>query len=389
MAPDRSDKPLYQLGLYECLSSEETKCLKCSTDEKPKIIKTAKCSYSALVTHLKYHEVEQAKYHQLLQAGNTGQQPISAYVVNHIGSLTVLDRKILHLIAEATLPFNVVNHPTFRVLFGSTKHNESLKEEKHYRNVVLPKVYSYACQSIRALLGECEWLSFTCDIGSGPNDSFFALTAHGITRKWERKRYLLNVREFPGHHYGPLVKTMVDDLLKEWGIDEARVNCVVHDEGSNMEAAFAHTDMQDANCGAHQINLIVRSLWPNPKKNETASVVSILLTKCRNIVSEFRYSHIAAQQLVGYQKHHKLPEHHLVQDVTTRWDSTFLMLNRLLEQRAAIDGYYVNKKPDSMLSVADWALIQELHDLLKPFTMFNKALCRDTSPISMQVAMAK
>lgn len=166
--------------------------------------------------------------------------------------------------------------------------------------------------------------------------------------------------------------------------------------------------MQDANCGAHQINLIVRSLWPNPKKNETASVVSILLTKCRNIVSEFRYSHIAAQQLVGYQKHHKLPEHHLVQvnnatsnileqdnlkhtfqDVTTRWDSTFLMLNRLLEQRAAIDGYYVNKKPDSMLSVADWALIQELHDLLKPFTMFNKALCRDTSPISMQVAMAK
>lgn len=86
MAPDRSDKPLYQLGLYECLSSEETKCLKCSTDEKPKIIKTAKCSYSALVTHLKYHEVEQAKYHQLLQAGNTGQQPISAYVVNHIGT---------------------------------------------------------------------------------------------------------------------------------------------------------------------------------------------------------------------------------------------------------------------------------------------------------------
>lgn len=62
------------------------KCLKCSTDEKPKIIKTAKCSYSALVTHLKYHEVEQAKYHQLLQAGNTAQQPISAYVVNHIGT---------------------------------------------------------------------------------------------------------------------------------------------------------------------------------------------------------------------------------------------------------------------------------------------------------------
>lgn len=69
----------------------------------------------------------------------------------------------------------------------------------------------------------------------------FRLTAHGITRKWERKRYLLNVREFPGHHYGPLVKAMVDDLLKEWGIDEARVHCVVHDEGSNMEEVSTDT----------------------------------------------------------------------------------------------------------------------------------------------------
>lgn len=53
-----------------------------------------------------------------------------------------LDRRVLHLIACANLSFNVVNHPTFRALFGATtKNSEVLKEETHYRNSVLPQVY--------------------------------------------------------------------------------------------------------------------------------------------------------------------------------------------------------------------------------------------------------
>lgn len=91
-----------------------------------------------------------------------------------LGNLTVLDRKVLHLVAATSMPFNAVNHPTFRQLFGLTKHNEGLKEAKHYRDIVLPKVYMYAASKIKQRLSHCQWLSFTCDIGSGPNASFFA-----------------------------------------------------------------------------------------------------------------------------------------------------------------------------------------------------------------------
>ena len=56
----------------------------------------------------------------------------------------------------------------------------------------------------------------------------------------------------------------------------------------------------------------------------------------KDIVSYFHRSIKASDELEKIQKQLSLPEHHLIQDVETRWNSTYFMFERYIEQHTAI-----------------------------------------------------
>ena len=56
----------------------------------------------------------------------------------------------------------------------------------------------------------------------------------------------------------------------------------------------------------------------------------------RKIVGHFKHSVVAMSGLREKQVQLEVPQHHLIQDVSTRWNSTYFMLDRLAEQRVAI-----------------------------------------------------
>lgn len=89
---DYKAKPIYQLELYEYLNRDETKCLKCSAAGAEKIIKTTKYSVSSLVTHLKIHPAEERRYKELTASAK--QQPITSFVINHVGRSTFFSMAI-------------------------------------------------------------------------------------------------------------------------------------------------------------------------------------------------------------------------------------------------------------------------------------------------------
>lgn len=110
-------------------------------------------------------------------------------------------------------------------------------------------MYKLVCLQLRIKLKDCPHLSFTCDIWSGTHASFISyvrnqesrltrpflrLTAHGITKKWERIKAVLAVREFGGRHTSERVREMINGLLKEWDVGQDQVHCVLHDQASNM-----------------------------------------------------------------------------------------------------------------------------------------------------------
>lgn len=65
------------------------------------------------------------------------------------------------------------------------------------------------------------------------------------------------------------------------------------------------------------------------------------------------------------------------------------MVRRLIEQRPALDAYFISHRQDLLLVDGDWKILKDVHDLLLPFTEFSKALCRDSSSLAMQVTAAK
>ena len=83
-------------------------------------------------------------------------------------------------------------------------------------------------------------------------------------------------------------------------------------------------------CFAHSLNLVVQ----DSIKKDTA--VCTLQQQCKDIVSHFHRSVKSAEKLWNVQKQLKVPEHKLVQEVSTRWNSTYLMFERIVEQFEAI-----------------------------------------------------
>jgi len=60
-----------------------------------------------------------------------------------------------------------------------------------------------------------------------------------------------------------------------------------------------------------------------------------------------------------------LPEHRLIQDEPTRWNSTFYMLARLQEQRLALTSYG-GQYDISLPTVGQWELIDKTITALQP-----------------------
>ena len=64
----------------------------------------------------------------------------------------------------------------------------------------------------------------------------------------------------------------------------------------------------------------------------------------------------------------KLPQHQLIQVCATCWGSTLGMLQRLLEQQAAIAALLMGGKGRHLMPESDdWMVVEILVDILKPF----------------------
>ena len=79
--------------------------------------------------------------------------------------------------------------------------------------------------------------------------------------------------------------------------------------------------------------------------------VSGMLSRYPKIVGHYKYSNLAVERLQDIHCQHSLPNHKLMQDEPTQWDSTYYMLEHLVEQQRAISLYNTDfELPDHLNS---------------------------------------
>jgi len=113
-----------------------------------------------------------------------------------------------------------------------------------------------------------------------------------------------------------------------------------------MEAGLPSTG-----CVEHTLQLRVKRGLTSQRHLESA------LALCRKIATHFSHSTRAKEKLRELQRTLQLPEHAIIQDVQTRWNSTFYMIGSLLKQKLALVNYATDNDITE-LNKAQWTLMR-------------------------------
>lgn len=209
--------------------------------------------------------------------------------------------------------------------------------------------------------------------------SYITVTAHHIDNDWNMKNHVLQTRAFNEAHTGQNLSAFLCDVCCEWKLSDKKP-ALVTDNARNMLLAGASAEMEPhIRCIAHTLNL-------SSQKALKVETVSALLVKIRKLVTFFHKSPKACEALHEVQAQLKLKHHKLVHDVSTRWNSSLDMMERLWEQQAAVT--LTTRKMKSRgrgeslpsLTEEDITLMPEVIKLLTPLKTATKCLSEETSP---------
>ncbi|KAJ8014398.1 hypothetical protein DPEC_G00039810 [Dallia pectoralis] len=141
----------------------------------------------------------------------------------------------------------------------------------------------------------------------------------------QSKEKVLQTRAVYKAQTGIAVAEEIDGILEEFGVKEKVVAATV-DNAANMDGCFAHT-----------LNLGAQKLY-------NCNTVSNWAARIRSVIVWMKRSHMAKVGLKEKQQLLKLPQHMLILDVRTRWNSLYLMMERFCEQFPAIQAAAIDQR---------------------------------------------
>ncbi|GJS91446.1 zinc finger BED domain-containing protein RICESLEEPER 2-like protein [Tanacetum coccineum] len=223
------------------------------------------------------------------------------------------------------------------------------KREKSNLKKELEKVSSRIC--------------FTSDLWSSiTSDGYMALTAHYVDEDWVLRKKVLNFSFVPPPHTD---NAKYNDGLVESLKDHLGLNNVLLCDGK-----FLHV-----HCGAHVLNLIVQS---------GLKVIEKSIEKVQDSVKYVRGSGGRKKCFSECIAHLQFQCGRLVcQDVVTRWNSTYMMLDCALAYKNAYARLkLVDTNYESCLLEDEWIRIKEITKFLKPFYDITKLFSGNSYPTS-------
>ena len=172
-------------------------------------------------------------------------------------------------------------------------------------------------------------------------------------------------------HTGLNISQELKQCVAEWNIED-RIVAISTDNASNASNALQLCGWRHIPCLAHTINLEVK-----------AAIASCdgavqLQKKIKDVVSYFHRSVKATDELKKVQAQLSIPEHKLIQDVETRWNSSFYMLERYVEQHCAVTTVLCLLNQNQMCITNDEVkTAKTMIKALRPFEVVTRELCSE------------
>jgi len=224
--------------------------------------------------------------------------------------------------------------------------------------------------------------SMAGDIWSDGGCSLMGICLYGINSAWKMDEWLVAATPFGStRHTGDAIDELTCAALKRQGIKWREGGTVyeaihgkVSDNASNMAKGWAGFD--GGFCADHTLELSV-------KKYTGADGIKETFSRDKGIVGYFHRSTSGIQDLTTIQKACGLPEKQPIQDVVTRWFSSYGMVDWFREQQQAVQMYDVkhgaeavknDAYKDNRLQHKDWAINEQSVAVLAPVAQATKLL---------------
>jgi hypothetical protein len=268
---------------------------------------------------------------------------------------------IMEFVVQCYQPLSICDHISFRKLIG----NNSISSKKILDNLLLQ--YCFVKENIKKTLKD-QHVALTSDTWtSDANESYCSLTAHWITPTWQLKSACLNCTIFPGEHKKQDLLNKILAMTTEFELPHSKISCLLGDNEPTNNAMADNLPFQWNGCFNHLLELVTSSII----KEDT---ISDLLANCRALVGEIKKSPKAEEELRTYQVQLlNIPKEKtltVIQDVATRWWSTWSMLDRLCDLKRYIQLHSLKHH----LSEQCWGKVDQIRKILEPFMKVQKMM---------------
>lgn len=307
---------------------------------------------------------------------------------------SAFQKLLTNFVLENNISFRVVESDSFRKLInGCSSQNSSFKIPcQTTLREWIRKEYEKEKAEIKKELQETPGkVNFIIDGWSSKNHhAFQGVVATWIDANWILNTCLLDMTILKGNHSGANMAAAFANTIEEFGLWDKLLS-VTTDNAGNMDtfatefekicAARGHffrAEDHRVRCLAHIINLVCKDVLNGINGKDTvevnlgappAGVPDSLVEKIRKGVVAINSSNQRLEKFDAFCQVAKLKTKALLRDVSTRWNSTYRMLSRILELQEPYKSTlsFFTDLSDLNPSEEEWNKIKDLLKILKPF----------------------
>lgn len=278
-----------------------------------------------------------------------------------------LTNSILYMICKDSQPFQMVENEGFLNLMKVACPLYKVPSRFTLKRMLETK-YDVIREHFKVKLQKVSGFTLTTDIWTDTMQtrSFLGVTVLFCNEEERLESVSLGVYDLTQSHTAEYIADTLLRTCNEWNIETTKIVTVVTDAAANIvkaiEIAFGRS--RHIHCFAHMLNLMAQ------KSIEKTPNLPDLIAAVKRIVTWFKQCVTASDEL------RRESDLKLIQDVSTRWNSTFYMIERFLRLRPAINNIInCHTSAPEMLNAKQIIDLTEVCEILRPIEISTREVC--------------